>query len=48
MLKQIQGLFSLATTFSVVFAICFGLWVAVGVCVGFGWHLGKALAGFIQ
>lgn len=47
MLRQIRGLFSLATTITVVLSVCFALWVVVGVCVGFGWYVGKALAGII-
>jgi UPF0716 family protein affecting phage T7 exclusion len=47
MLKQIRYLFSMAATFVAIFSICFALWVIVGACIGFGWTVGKALAGII-
>ena len=47
MRQQIKYLFSLAATFVAVFSVCFALWVVVGVCIGFGWTVGKALAGIM-
>lgn len=47
MLKQIKNLFGLMATIVAIFSVCFALWAVVGVCVGFGYQVGKALAGTI-
>ena len=47
MLKQIKHLFSLAATFVAIVSVCFALWIVVGLCIGFGFTVGKAIAGFV-